>query len=215
MSTLPILWSFRRCPYAMRARLAVQSSGVQVALQEILLRDKPEDFLATSPKGTVPVVNDAGTVIEESRDVMIWALRQNDPEHLLDMPAEGYDLLDQCDGPFKAALDHTKYAVRHPELSEAEEREKASVFLRELNARLSDQPYLFGQNRTIADIGIAPFVRQFANTDRAWFDAQDWPHLIVWLDRFLESADFAAVMTKYTPWQQGDAPIIFPQRTTT
>ena len=215
MTTLPILWSFRRCPYAMRARLAVQSSGVQVALQEILLRDKPAAFLATSPKGTVPVINDAGTVIEESRDVMLWALRQNDPENLLDMPAEGFDLLDQCDGPFKAALDHTKYAVRHPDKSEAEEREKASIFLRDLNTRLANQPYLFGANRTIADIGIAPFVRQFANTDRAWFDAQDWPHLIRWLDRFLESADFAAVMTKYTPWQLGDALITFPQRITT
>ena len=214
MTTLPILWTFRRCPYAMRARLAIQSSGVQVVLQEILLRDKPEAFLATSPKGTVPVVNDAGTIIEESRDVMLWALQRNDPDGLLDMPAEGCDLLDQCDGPFKTALDFTKYAVRHPDRNEAEEREKASVFLRDLNARLVNQPYLFGEQRTIADIGIAPFVRQFANTDRAWFDAQDWPHLIAWLDRFLESTDFAAVMTKFTPWQHGDAPIIFPQRTT-
>ena len=214
MTALPILWSFRRCPYAMRARLAVQSSGVPVALQEILLRDKPDAFLATSPKGTVPVVNDAGTVIEESRDVMLWALQQSDPEGLLDMPEQGFALLDQCDGPFKTALDHTKYAVRHPNLSESDEREKASVFLRDLNSRLTGQPFLFGQDRTIADIGIAPFVRQFANTDRAWFDAQGWPHLIEWLDRFLESAEFAAVMTKYTPWQQGDAPIIFPQRTT-
>lgn len=215
MSDLPILWSFRRCPYAMRARLAIYSSGVQVALQEILLRDKPADFLATSPKGTVPVVNDAGDVIAESRDVMVWALRQIDTENLLDMPDAGHDLLDQCDGPFKAALDHTKYAVRHPELSEIDEREKASVFLRDLNARLADGPYLFGRNRTLADIGIAPFVRQFANTDRAWFDAQDWPHLTQWLDRFLESDDFKSVMTKYAPWRPGDAPVIFPERTTT
>jgi len=213
MSDFPILWSFRRCPYAMRARLAIKASGLQVVLQEILLRDKPADFLATSPKGTVPVVNDAGTVIEESRDVMLWALRQSDLEGLLDMPQEGFGLLDTCDGPFKAALDHTKYAVRFPDRSEAEERAKASVFLRDLDARLEDGPFLFGAKRTMADIGIAPFVRQFANTDRAWFDAQDWPHLIAWLDRFLEGDDFRAVMTKYPPWQSGDAPVFFPERT--
>jgi len=199
----------------MRARLAILSSGVQVALQEILLRDKPASFVATSPKATVPVVDDAGTIIAESRDVMIWALQQNDPEQLLNMPDAGYDLLDTCDGPFKTALDHTKYAVRHPSLSESAEREKASVFLRALDARLAHGPYLFGANRTLADIGIAPFVRQFANTDRAWFDAQGWSHLIEWLDRFLESDDFAAVMTKYPAWQAGDTPVIFPQRTTT
>ena len=112
MADLPILWSFRRCPYAMRARLAIQSSGQPVALQEIVLKDKPTPFLTASPKGTVPVVQDGPLVIEESRDVMLWALAKNDPEGWLDMPDEGYALIDECDGPFKKALDHTKYAVR-------------------------------------------------------------------------------------------------------
>ena len=115
MTTLPILWTFRRCPYAMRARLAIQSSGQQVVLQEILLKDKPAPFLAASPKGTVPVVQDGSTLIEQSRDVMLWALGRNDPEGWLDMPDEGHALMDTCDGPFKSALDHTKYAVRYPD----------------------------------------------------------------------------------------------------
>lgn len=211
MADLPILWSFRRCPYAMRARLAIQSSGQPVALQEILLKDKPAPFLAASPKGTVPVVQDGPRVIEESRDVMLWALAKNDPEGWLDMPDEGYALIDECDGPFKKALDHTKYAVRYPELDESEEREKALAFLRKLDARLQDTPFLMGSRRTLADMAILPFVRQFANTDRAWFDAQGLTTLTHWLDDFLTSDRFRAIMVKYPPWQEGQDQIIFPQ----
>ena len=210
MADLPILWSFRRCPYAMRARLAIQSSGQKVALREILLKDKPADFIAASPKATVPVLQDGDHVIEESRDVMLWALERADPEGWLDMPAEGHALIDRCDGPFKAALDHTKYAVRYPDLDEAEEREKAMSFLRDLNARLAEAPFLMGPRRTLADMAILPFVRQFANTDRAWFDAQGLGSLTRWLDDFLTSDRFKAVMTKYPPWQAGQEQVIFP-----
>lgn len=211
MAELPILWSFRRCPYAMRARLAIQSSGQPVALQEIVLKDKPTPFLTASPKGTVPVVQEGPRVIEESRDVMLWALAKNDPEGWLDMPDEGYALIDECDGPFKKALDHTKYAVRYPELDEAEEREKALAFLRKLEARLQDTPFLLGSRRTLADMAILPFVRQFANTDRAWFDAQGLTALTHWLDDFLTSDRFRAIMVKYPPWQEGQDQVIFPQ----
>ena len=210
MAHLPILWTFRRCPYAMRARLAIQSSGQQVALQEILLKDKPTSFLAASPKGTVPVVVDGDTVIEESRDVMLWALNRNDPEGWLDMPPEGYALIDTCDGPFKQALDHTKYAVRFPEKDEASERAKAMLFLRDLDTRLAATPFLFGDRRTMADMAILPFVRQFANTDRAWFDAQDIRYVIRWLDAFLQSDRFRVIMTKYPPWQAGQDEVLFP-----
>jgi len=210
MADLPILWSFRRCPYAMRARLAIQSSGQQVALQEILLRDKPAPFLAASPKGTVPVLQDGAKVLEESRDVMLWALGRSDPESWLDMPEEGYALIDECDGPFKAALDHTKYAVRFPDLDETEEREKAMTFLRKLDERLQKHAYLMGPNRTLADMAILPFVRQFANTDRDWFDAQGLTALTAWLDDFLASDRFRAIMTKYPPWQSGQDKVIFP-----
>ena len=210
MTALPILWTFRRCPYAMRARLAIQSSGRQVVLQEILLKDKPTAFLAASPKGTVPVVQDGDDVIEESRDVMLWALGRSDPENWLKMPAEGHTLIDTCDGPFKQALDHTKYAVRFPDRDEAAERAKAMVFLHDLDARLSYSPFLMGPKRTLADIAILPFVRQFANTDRAWFDTQGLGPLTAWLDAFLGSDRFRKVMTKYPPWQNGQDQVLFP-----
>ena len=210
MTTLPILWTFRRCPYAMRARLAIQSSERQVVLQEILLKDKPTAFLAASPKGTVPVVQDGDDVIEESRDVMLWALSRSDPENWLEMPAEGHTLIDTCDDPFKQALDHTKYAVRFPDRDEAAERAKAMVFLRDLDARLSHNPFLMGPKRTLADMAILPFVRQFANTDRAWFDAQGLGPLTAWLDAFLGSDRFRKVMTKYPPWQNGQDQVLFP-----
>lgn len=194
----------------MRARLAIASSGGQVALQEILLKDKPAAFLAASAKGTVPVVQDGATVIDESRDVMLWALGRNDPEGWLDMPDAGHGLIDTCDGPFKQALDHTKYAVRFPGRDEAAERAKAMVFLTDLNARLAQTPFLMGSRRTLADMAILPFVRQFANTDRAWFDTQGLAPLTEWLDAFLVSDRFACIMTKYPPWQDGQDQVLFP-----
>lgn len=210
MTARPIFWSFRRCPYAMRARLAVHSSGIDVELREILLKDKPTAFLETSESGTVPALKTADTVIDESLDIMTWTLERSDPEGWLDMPAEGHDLISECDGPFKSALDHTKYAVRFPELDESKERRKASNFLYKLNARLTETHHLFGDTPTLADMAILPFARQFANTDRQWFDAQDWPHLIQWLDRFLDSTEFAAIMKKYPPWVPGQEPVPFP-----
>ena len=194
----------------MRARLAIQSSGQQVALQEILLKDKPAPFLAVSPKGTVPVVQDGETVIEESRDVMLWALRRNDPEGWLDVPADAHALIDACDGPFKSALDHTKYAVRFPDRDENAERAKAMDFLIDLNRRLGRTDFLLGSKRTIADMAIAPFVRQFANTDRTWFDEQGLGPLTAWLDDFLTSDRFKSIMIKHPPWQVGQDQVMFP-----
>lgn len=210
MQPFPILWSFRRCPYAMRARLAIAASGQQVALREILLRDKPAAFLATSPKGTVPVLDTGEAIIAESRDIMLWALAQSDPEHWLDMPEDGHALIDRCDGPFKQALDHVKYAVRFPDHDPGHEREKALDFLRELNTRLQDTRFLTGPHRRLADMAILPFVRQFANIDRAWFDAQGLGPLTQWLDDFLQSERLSAVMMKYPPWQDGQDQVLFP-----
>ena len=210
MTVFPILWTFRRCPYAMRARLAIQSSGQQMELREILLSDKPAPFLAASPKATVPVVQTGDTVIEESREVMLWALGRDDPEGWLDMPQEGHALIDTSDGPFKTALDHTKYAVRYPDRDEAEERARALEFLTELNDRLTQSRFLMGSRRSLADMAILPFVRQFANTDRDWFDAQGLGPLTSWLDDFLTSDRFRAIMTKYPPWQNGQDQVLFP-----
>lgn len=209
MSLHPILWTFRRCPYAIRARLAIASAGVTVELREILLRDKPQAFLETSVSATVPALRLDDRALDESRDIMVWALEQNDPQQLLDMPDAGWELIDENDGPFKSALDHTKYASRYPDLDTAAERSKAADFLFGLDKRLKGQAALFGNRATIADIGILPFVRQFANADRVWFDAQPWPDLIVWLDSFVRSHDFATVMTKYAPWSEGDPALWF------
>jgi len=209
MSDLPIFWSFRRCPYAMRARLALVLSGVIVELREILLRDKPQAFLDTSASATVPALRLPDRVIDESLDIMVWALRENDPHQILDMPQAGWTLISVNDGPFKQALDRTKYAVRYPDVDAVAERAKAAAYLRDLDTLLQGQDWLFGPRPTLADYAILPFVRQFANTDRAWFDAQDWPALRGWLDRFLDSAVFAGIMQKYAPWSDGDPPLLF------
>ncbi|MGH1331392.1 MAG: glutathione S-transferase [Paracoccaceae bacterium] len=203
----PVLYSFRRCPYAMRARLALASAGVEVALREIVLRDKAAAFLATSPSATVPCLAYEGGVIDESLDVMKWALAQSDPEGWLDMPAAGWDWIARCDGPFKEALDRTKYAVRYPDENALEQRDLAAVFLSDLEAQMG--AWIFAR-ASLADYAILPFVRQFANVDRAWFDAQPWPNVQAWLARFLASARFEGIMQKYTKWEEGDAPLYFP-----
>ncbi|GGE51963.1 glutathione S-transferase [Actibacterium pelagium] len=204
----PILWSFRRCPYAIRARLALAVSGQQVELREVLLRDKAEEFLQTSPSATIPCLKTEDQVIDESLDIMLWALRRHDPEGWLDMPSEGMDLITLFDGPFKAALDRYKYHTRFVDADAMTERDTASAILRDLNAR-QENGAIFDQPR-LADFAILPFVRQFAFTDKPWFDAQDWPHLAAWLEAFLTSDRFAQVMPKYAFWSPGDTSVIFP-----
>lgn len=199
-ATLPILWSFRRCPYAIRARLALHSAGIAYSHREILLRDKPAAFLAASASGTVPCLQ-ADAVLDESLDIMIWALSRSDPEGWLN----GHDagLIATCDGPFKRALDHTKYHVRYPELDRDAERNTAAAFLHDLDGELKGQAFLSGVAFGLTDAAVLPFVRQFANIDRSWFDAQDWPRLRHWLDTFVASERFAGVMEKHPLWQPG------------
>jgi glutathione S-transferase len=210
MPQTPILWSFRRCPYAMRARLTILYTGVKVDLRDILLKDKPAEMTEVSPKATVPVLNTGTTIIEESRDIMLWALNQSDPDGWLDMPDEGYAMIDTNDGPYKQALDHTKYAVRFPERDASSDRAKASEILHGLNDRLARHVNLFGDAPKLADTAILPFVRQFANTDRDWFNTQDWPHLIRWLTAFETSPSFKTIMAKRPIWAPGAAPLYFP-----
>ncbi|MFN3227248.1 MAG: glutathione S-transferase N-terminal domain-containing protein, partial [Hyphomicrobiales bacterium] len=149
----PILYSFRRCPYAMRARLALQVSGVAVELREVVLRDKPQAFLDVSPSATVPCLVTEAEVIDESLDVMLWALKQNDPEDWLAMPKEGYTWTERADGPFKQALDRTKYETRYPGSDPTAERAKASVFLSDLNDQIEE--WMFGRE-SLADNAILP-----------------------------------------------------------
>lgn len=213
MAELPILWTFRRCPYAIRARLALASAGIRVEKREILLKDKPQAFLQTSPSGTVPALRLKDRVLDESLDIMIWALEQNDPEQLLRMPDRGWELIAENDGPFKAALDHTKYSSRYPSLDRETERAKASAFILRLEEQLAAHPWLFGDHPTIADLALLPFVRQFAFIDRSWFDAQPWPGVIAWLDRFLQSDAFQQTMHKHPPWAEGDTQILLAPAT--
>lgn len=211
---LPILYSFRRCPYAMRARLALLVSGRRCELREIVLRDKAPEFLAASPKGTVPVLlTPDGDIIEESLDVMLWALRAHDPEDWL-VPAAGdldamLALITACDTDFKANLDAYKYASRDTPENARAARQAGSAFLAQLDARLAQHRYLFGERLSLADAAILPFVRQFANVDRGWFDGEPWPHLRKWLEELLDSPRFARIMKKYAKWQANDAPIFF------
>ena len=202
----PILYNFRRCPYAIRARLALLFANVNVEIREVVLRDKPAEFLATSPSGTVPSLKLTETILDESLDIMEWALSQYDPINLMDMPAHGFDLITECDGNFKQDLDRAKYPNRFPETDPTESRDKAALFLYKLEKILS--PNLFGKNMSIADLAILPFVRQFAHIDRVWFYAQDWINLINWLDNFTQSSEFNKIMTKLAPWQLGDTPVM-------
>jgi glutathione S-transferase len=203
----PVLYSFRRCPYAMRARLAVSIAGIACELREIKLSAKPEAMLAASPKGTVPVLVLAdGTVIDESFDIMRWALAANDPEGWL--LREDAALIAANDGPFKRDLDRFKYAERH-QADPMAHRASGLEFLRQLEARLATAAQLCGAERGITDAAIMPFVRQFAAVDPEWFAAQALPHVQGWLAGHLASDLFAAIMLRVTPWVPGDPPLLF------
>ena len=207
MTPLPILYSFRRCPYAMRARIALLVSGQAVELREVVLRAKPQALLEASPKGTVPVLVLAdGTVIDQSLDIMRWALRRADPEDWL--AGEDAALIGANDGPFKHHLDRYKYPSRYPE-DTADHRAGGMTYLATLEARLADKSYLCGAQRTFVDIALFPFVRQFAATDSGWFAAQDLPGVQRWLDGLVQSDLFTAAMLRLPPWQPGDAPTVF------
>lgn len=209
---LPVLYSFRRCPFAMRARLALSAAGQRVELREVLLRDKPAAMLAASAKATVPVlVLTDGQVVDESLQIMLWALGRHDPDHWL-TPDGGslaamLSLIGECDGSFKTALDHYKYPSRYrqddPGSDPMSHRDDGAQFLASLQQRLGQSANLnlYGPRFSLADAAIAPFVRQFAMTDQAWFDSQPWPALQQWLKRFLASGRFAKIMVRQQAWQ--------------
>lgn len=199
---LPVLYSFRRCPYAMRARLALTASRQDCTLREVVLRDKPAEMLELSPKGTVPVLHlPDGQVLEQSLDIMRWTLARQDPEGWLSPETgsvtEMEALIAECDGAFKHHLDRYKYAVRYgPETDPLYHRDEGAIFLKRLNERLKDQAQLFGTRASLADFAIFPFVRQFANTGREWFDAQPLADLQAWLSGHLDSDLFQNVMRR-------------------
>ncbi|MGC6511163.1 MAG: glutathione S-transferase [Parvibaculales bacterium] len=212
----PILYSFRRCPYAMRARMALASSGIECELREIILRNKPAHMLVLSPKGTVPVLwLTNGRVLDESLEVMQWALGQNDPEALTAYAAGEHEsaaeLIELNDGPFKHNLDRYKYASRYENADALEHRTACSAFVERLNGVLDGRPWLFGDKPKLVDLALLPFLRQFRIADPDWFDDQtQWPHVQAWVQAFLQSNRLAKVMRKYPIWQDGDVPVTFP-----
>lgn len=211
---LPVLYSFRRCPYAIRARMALAQAGTEVELREVVLRNKPQALLDASPKGTVPVlVLPDGTVIDESLAIMRWALGQNDPQGWLAQTGqpELQHLMALNDGPFKQALDAYKYPERHPEQSVTMHRAQGeAVLLALLEARLEAHPFLAGASPGLADVAIFPFIRQWAAVDAAWFEICRWAAVRRWLQDWLNSTAFSRVMDKHAAWQAGQAGVFWP-----
>lgn len=207
--TLPVLYSFRRCPYAMRARMALAIAGVHLELREVVLRDKPESMLAVSSKGTVPVLVLDDQIIDESLDIMRWALQSPNTDDSLGLDgsdaaklARQWALVDQWDLEFKPWLDRYKYADRHPQQPPETYRREGEAFIKRLDAQTSGDPspWLFDQF-SFVDVAIFPFVRQFAHVDKAWFDGTENSHVHVWLERLLSSRLFESIMQKYPQWQ--------------
>lgn len=211
---LPLLYSFRRCPYAMRARLALLAAGQACELREVVLRAKPQALRDASAKATVPVlVLPDGTVIDESLAIMQWALDRDDPQRWC-TPTQGtlvkmLELVAQNDTQFKPLLDRYKYPQRFGLADGAAARDASRTFLDALQQRLARTPFLFGDGTALADTALAPFVRQFAGVDPDWFAAQPWPDLQRWLREWQQTELFVRAMQKFAPWQPHDSPVVF------
>jgi len=214
-----VLYSFRRCPFAMRARLAIDIAQRPCELREVVLAAKPAALLQASPKGTVPVWVDAQAgVIDQSLDIMRHVLAQgscvshlpsSDPDHVM------HAWVQTCDGEFKHHLDRYKYASRYatPAAEESmslHHRECAAAFIRTLDAQLRTTEHLAGEAQGWPDLAIAPFIRQFRLADAQWFDQQPWPGVHTWLQRFLDDPRFARIMQKFPPWREGEPGVPFP-----
>lgn len=204
--TLPILYSYRRCPYAMRARMALHQAKIQVEIREISLRDKPKHMLAVSPKGTVPVlVLPNQQVLEQSLDIMHWALQQHVAESWLSASlSETIALIHQNDTSFKQALDGYKYPERYPEFPPPYFRQQGELFLQTLENLLSAHAFLLSHQATLADVAIFPFVRQFAAVDNEWFANSPYHKLRTWLDYWVTSSLFEAIMQKYPSYTESE-----------
>ncbi len=211
--SLPVLYSFRRCPYAMRARLALAQAGHAVQLREVLLRDKPPELLAVSPAATVPVLVLPDRVLVHSLDIMRWAWQGHDPDGWLTRSEapEHQALIDANDSDFKRALDRYKYAERFPDRPASAYRDDAVVALiAALEPRLAVQPQLGGAMPCLTDLALMPFVRQFAAVDAAWWAQAPLPATRAWLQGWLAHPLFATAMVASPCWAPGDAPVVFP-----
>ena len=211
-NNLPILYSFRRCPYAMRARMAIHISGQRCELREVLLRDKPPSMLEYSAKGTVPVlILQDGKVIDESLDVIDWALNLNDPDNWQRSKdtKKTKELIKINDGEFKYHLDRYKYSKRYDNEDPEFHRKKCLKFIESINNELNNSEYIFDDNISYADIVLLPFIRQFRIADIEWFDSLPYDNLKKWLSSFLGSSLLNSIMKKYDLWKEGDKSIVF------
>ncbi|MBV1878666.1 MAG: glutathione S-transferase [Pseudomonadales bacterium] len=225
----PVLYSFRRCPYAMRARMGLLYAGITVELREVVLKSKPKELLALSQKATVPVLQKVdGSVLDESLDILNWALSQQDPDGWQAQPNEicaaMQALIFDNDFSFKKNLDGYKYAGRSNKVAALECRTRGEIFLQRLELMLTEplnrallndehlikgRRFLFGERISTADIAIFPFVRQFSKVDEGWFSAAPYPNLQRWLDAQINSELFLSVMKKYPVWSNADQAVLF------
>ena len=204
----PILYSFRRCPYAIRARMALSYMDVTVELPEVLLKERPQSLYEVSSKGTVPVLLlKDGNVLDESLDIMLWAIKQGEQKLYEDKINEQNKLIKYNDTKFKYWLDRYKYHVRYLEHSRDYYQRKCSKTLAEYDMRLRENSYLMGDRIRLADIAIFPFMRQCANVDQNWFNNK-YPNLNQWLESWKQSQHFKSVMMKYNQWKLGDELLI-------
>jgi len=209
---LPILYSFRRCPFAIRARMAIYVADITLEIREVNLSHKPLNMLELSTRGTVPILKlRNGEIIQESLEIMIWALGKRDPRGWID----NYDgvseaLISENDSTFKKNLDRYKYWQRHPEQSQVQARLEAERFLMNLEDLLDGSKYLFGKSENLADIAIFPFIRQFSAVDPDWFETAPYPNLRGWLHRFLADNVFTKSMQRNPVWKEGDQACYFP-----
>ncbi|MDQ6981960.1 MAG: glutathione S-transferase [Mariprofundus sp.] len=210
MNAYPVLYSFRRCPYAMRTRMVLRMAGIQCEIREVVLKDKPQAMLDISPKGTVPVLQlPDGRIIDESFEIMCWALAVNDPEQCLcpenGSPVEMLALIRLNDSEFKFHLDRYKYPQRFGKSVDAGHHfSRACEFLAILDSRLNQTSFLFGAGASLADVALFPFVRQFASVDPETFGQLSCSHVQYWLGYWLGNMHFLHVMKKFPQWHVGD-----------
>ncbi|TCI01326.1 glutathione S-transferase [Corallincola luteus] len=214
-SALPVLYSLRNCPYAMRARMAIFKAKQPVALRNVVLSDKPKEMIEASPKATVPVVVlSDGSVIDESLDVMLWALHQSDPDNLLqkEIPhalTEMLGLIHIFDSEFKTCLEQYRCAKRYHEDNMIECRIDCEKYIKQLENRLINNAFLFNNQEGLADIALLPFIRQFAQVERQWYLQSAYPNLRRWLNSYLQSPFFTKVMAKHPLWLDNREEIVF------
>lgn len=213
--SLPILYSLRQCPYAMRARIGILLAKQTVLLRDIVMTDIPKEMLMASPKGTVPVLLfENESVIDESIDIMIWALNQNDPDNLLykdqancyvDMLA----LIKKNDTEFVAALNKYKAASRYRDTNKEVCRQQCEYFISQLEERLNKHEYLIGDTVSLADYAILPFIRQFSRVDRKWYSQSPYPKLQRWLEKHYLNPLFSKAMKIQPQWTTNRALVFF------